>query len=180
MKILLYEHENWPESNEDKELAKNIQLTESDKKLFKSLNEKKILSIYELKDDGIQIKASQFIGTAKFTNFTLNIIPKIFSKNKPDVWKDIVSCIYFIGDYSTSKIIEYEKIHFEDEDQLLVDPIIWRLVNECEVLIKRGLVKSYVQYDDNIPYLRGKLILRNQFVNEFRKDLKFYCQFYDL
>ena len=73
-------------------------------------NEKKIIRIYELKDDGIQIKASQFIGTAKFTNFTLNIIPKIFSKNKPDVWKDIVSCIYFIGDYSTSKIIEYEKI----------------------------------------------------------------------
>ena len=180
MLIAINENQKWPETGEQKEIAKKISLSPSDEKLGQLLQDKKIIDFRILKDHGLEIKAKQFIGVVNFSTFKLEIIPKIYPNDIPCVWRNLASCINFINDFSLSKIIEYEKNSFENEDQILVDFIIWAFVYECEQLIKRGLLKSYVTHEENLPYLRGKLIIKQQFNNDMRKNVKFFCEFDEL
>ena len=163
--ILLKENEEWPNPENDEEKQKAISLsekfTESDEQLQKLLVEKQILEFDQIKNKGIRIKAKNFIGTASFNNFHLKIIPKIYSKDDTQVWKNISACINFIQGFTSAKILEHQKISFTDDNQFLQDFLIWSLVFECESLLQRGLLKSYVEHEENLPYLRGKLILKH-------------------
>ena len=182
--ILLKENEEWPNPENDEEKQKAISLsekfTESDEQLQKLLVEKQILEFDQIKNKGIRIKAKNFIGTASFNNFHLKIIPKIYSKDDTQVWKNISACINFIQGFTSAKILEHQKISFTDDNQFLQDFLIWSLVFECESLLQRGLLKSYVEHEENLPYLRGKLILKHQFQNDIQKKAQFFCEFDEL
>lgn len=184
LEIILQEHKSWPSSELEKKYAKEfaVTVTESDKKLGKFLEEKKIIDFRLLQDKGLEITAKEFIGTVNFSKFKLKIIPKIYSKEKKDVWKNIATCIYFIEGYPMSKIVEFEKIKFvKNVDQpILQEYLIWSLVFQCEQLIQRGLLKSYVTNEQNLSFLRGKIILKNQFVNDAQKNVKFFCEYDEL
>lgn len=182
--IVLNENGIWPDPNDPKQKEDAIKFSEefndNDKKLQESLVEKNILEFDQIKDKGIRIKAQNYIGAATFSKFHLKIIPKIYPKNEKEVWKNIATCINFIQGFSSAKILEYQKISFQNENDYLQDFLIWSLVFECESLLQRGLLKSYVEYEENLPYLRGKLLLKNQFQNDVQKKVQFFCEFDEL
>lgn len=182
--IILKENETWPDPNDQKQKELAIKFSEefkeNDKKLQESLVEKGILEFDQIKDKGIRIKAQNYIGAATFSQFHLKIIPKIYNKKEKEVWKNIASCINFIQGFSSAKILEYQKTSFQNENEYLQDFLIWSLVFECESLLQRGLLKSYVEHDENLPYLRGKLVLKNQFQNDVQKKVQFFCEFDEL
>ena len=182
--IILHENDEWPNKNNDKEKQLAITFSEkfkeSDEQLKELLTEKKILDFDHIENKGIRIKSNSFIGTASFSGFDLKIIPKIYSKEETQVWKNISTCINFIQGFTSAKILEYQKISFTDDNQFLQDFIIWSLVFECELLLERGLLKSYVEHEENLPYLRGKLILKNQFQNDIQKKVSFFCEYDEL
>ena len=181
--ITLKEHDSWPKTEKEKETAAQLSsgFTNSDDKLINFLKDKEILTIRKLEKAGLEIETKQFIGSVRFSNFHLKILPKFFSDNDKN-WKNLISCIHFAYDYDTDHFIEYEKIPFEDENENydLVDFIVWGLVNECNNLIKRGLLKSYVEHEENMPYLKGKLVIKHQIVNDMHKKLQFYCEYDEL
>ena len=182
--IILNENEEWPNPNNAKQKEDAIKFaeffTDNDEKLQELLVEKKILEFDQIKDKGIRIKAQNFIGTATFSRFHLKILPKIYTKDEKEVWKNIATCINFIQGFSSAKILEYQKISFQNKNDFLQDFLIWSLVFECESLLQRGLLKSYVEYEENLPYLRGKFLLRNQFLNDVQKKVQFFCEFDEL
>jgi len=181
--ITLKEHDSWPKTEKEKETAAQLSsgFTNSDDKLINFLKDKEILTIRKLEKAGLEIETKQFIGSVRFSNFHLKILPKFFSDNDKN-WKNLISCIHFAYDYDTDHFIEYEKIPFEDENENydLVDFIVWGLVNECNNLIKRGLLKSYVEHEENMPYLKGKMVIKHQIVNDMHKKLQFYCEYDEL
>ncbi len=182
--IVLNENDEWPNLKDEEQkkdaLLFSEKFNESDKKLQELLVEKKILEFDQIKDKGIRIKAKHFIGTASFSNFHLKIIPKIYDKEDPKIWKNIATCINFIQGFTSAKILEYQKISFKNENQFLQDFLLWTLVFECELLLQRGLLKSYVEHDENLPFLRGKLVLKNQFQNDVQKKVSFFCEYDEL
>ncbi len=95
--IILNEDEKWPDTEDEKTIALKLseKLNESDIKLKELLVEKKILEFDEIKDKGIRITAKNFIGAASFSNFHLKIIPKIYTKEDTEIWKNIATCINF-------------------------------------------------------------------------------------
>jgi len=180
--IDLFEHQTWPlPSNEEQEkISKTIKLDKSDKKIVKFLREKKILDFDELKDDIIRIRAKNFIGTVQFSGFSLKIIPKIYKHQKKSIWKNIAQCMHFTKNYSPEKIIDFDKISIINDDSILQDYLVWTLVHECYMLLRRGLLKSYVTHKENLSYLKGKIILKNQFQNDVRKKVGFHCEYDEL
>lgn len=182
--IVLNENGIWPDPNDQKQKEYAIKFSEefndNDKKLQELLVEKKILEFDQIKDKGIKIKAQNYIGTATFSGFHLKIIPKIYTKDNKEVWKNIATCINFIEGFSSAKILEYQKISFQNENEYLQDFLVWSLVFECESLLQRGLLKSYVEHEENLPYLRGKLLLKNQFQNDVQKKAQFFCEYDEL
>lgn len=152
---------------------KKEQLDDEDRKLALSLAEKGILNIRELRT-GLEISTNSYIGVARFSNFTLKVIPK-YSVNMNNLTKLIAYAL----EIDDIKNIENE-INFEKEEEILIEIIIKLFIKQCETLLKHGLFKSYVEREENIPYLRGKLLLKQQFFNEIKNNAKFACQFDEL
>ncbi len=183
MEIVLKENEKWPDPKSESQVqeAKKLELKPDDTKLGEFLTEKKFLSFNNLVDKGVEIQANHFVGTVNFSNFKLKIIPKIYNKDSKDIWKNLITCLDFIKDYSLLKIVEFEKNKFVgDEESSLQELIVWRLVFQCKELIKKGLLKSYVSNEENLSVLRGKIILKNQVLNDVQKNLKFFCEYDEL
>jgi len=178
--ITILEHKEWPDTQNEKEIAKKIKLQSTDYNIIKFLEEKKIVNFVEHKDKGVSFKAANFIGTVQFSEFKLEIIPKIFRDKKREVWKNVAQCMHYARNYSPDKIINYEKIPIENNELILQDFLIWTLIHECKELLKRGLLKSYVTHEENLPFLKGKLILKYQFQNDMQKKVQFFNEYDEL
>jgi 5-methylcytosine-specific restriction enzyme subunit McrC len=53
------------------------------------------------------------------------------------------------------------------ESRSLLEIVILMLVEECEKLVRKGLIKDYVEHEDALPYLRGRLLIDKQFLSGF-------------
>ena len=53
-------------------------------------------------------------------------------------------------------------------------------LNELEEIIKFGLLKKYIERNDNLNYLKGKLLFNQQIQLNLLIQPKFYCRYYDL
>lgn len=178
--INLFEHQVWLSTDVEETISRTIKLDESDRKIVKFLKNENIVEFDELKNGIIRIKAHQFIGTVSFSGFSLKIIPKIYKFQEKSIWKNIAQCMHFIKNYSPEKIIDFDKISINDDDSILQDYLVWTLVYECNTLLRRGLLKSYVTHEENLSYLKGKIILKNQFQNDMRKKVGFHCEYDEL
>lgn len=164
------------DKSEDTEIdvnLKNLSLNQEDYELRDYLSQKKILKITELKQ-GIQISSTSYIGIAQFSEFSIMVLPKILmdANNLPK----LIEYAYELDDV----IIPQSEIKFETTKNLLVEIILASFIKKCQHLLRQGLVKSYVTHQENIPYLRGKLLLQQQLINTVQKKLEFACEFDEL
>ena len=146
-----------------------------DPELMKELEEKGILKITRGPiSNKLKFEASSQIGVAQFTNFTITINPKF-----TDI-KNLVKLINYVYDLDIDILPESE-VKFRDENNMLTEIIISSFLNQCRNLIRQGLYKSYVLYQDrNMPSLRGKLLLVQQLQNDARSNAKFACEYDEL
>jgi len=152
---------------------KNLKLNDEDQDLKNYLKQKNILKVIELKQ-GLQITSTSHIGIAQFSEFSVMVMPKVLmnSNNLPK----LIEYAYELDDI----IIPQSEIKFETTNDLLVEIILASFIKKTQQLFKQGLTKSYVTHQDNIPYLRGKLLLQQHFVNTMHKKLQFACEFDEL
>jgi len=146
-------------------------LTENDRHHLESI--KKYLSIHIL-EKGLAITTTSHIGMANFSNFSVRVEPKIFIK--PENLFGMINYTFGIDDL---KKIPDEFLPKTNENYLF-DLIIQAFVKHCEMLFKYGLYKSYVTYQDNISFLRGKLLLKQHLQNVLRSRPKFACEYDEL
>lgn len=59
--------------------------------------------------------------------------------------------------------------------------ILGRLfLNELEEIVNQGLLKKYVKREENLNYLKGKLLFNEQIKQNLLLKPKFYCRYHDL
>jgi len=59
--------------------------------------------------------------------------------------------------------------------------ILGRLfLNELEEIVKKGFYKKYVRKEEDISFLKGKLLLKKQLKNDLNKKSKFHCCYENL
>jgi len=146
-------------------------LTEDDKRHLESI--KKYLGVHSL-EKGLAISTSSHIGMANFSNFSVRVEPKIFIK--PENLFGMINYAFGVEDL---KKIPDEFLPKTNENYLM-DLIIHAFAKHCEILFKHGLYKSYVTYQENTSFLRGKLLLKQHLQNVLRSRPKFACEFDEL
>jgi|TARA_B110000467_G_C18312910_1_gene479410 5-methylcytosine-specific restriction enzyme subunit McrC len=185
--VELYEHKT--SSSEDiieeltnKDYIKNKKIldgkkleTKEDLKLKKDLEG--ILTVKELRN-GIEISPTSYIGTIEFSEFIVKVFPK-YSMESKNI-NILFNYIWNVEPQIQIKFLDSSINVEEEENTLLVDVIINSLIQQCELLLKQGLVKTYVVHEDNVSFLRGKLLIKEQIQNNMRKNVKFGCQFDEL
>jgi len=184
--IILHENKTWPNSNneDEKKLASEIKerLDDKDRKIIEELKAKKWFKI-DVLENNIRIETTQFVGSVSFdnANFKLSVIPKIFDKDSPNVWKDTTAIIDFTDNIDMKDIVENQRIYFEENyEPTLTDHLNRQLVEECDKLLRRGLLRSYVVHAENTKSLRGKLLLQNQILNDAMCKLQFFSEYDEL
>ena len=160
------------EQTEDKNLEE-LSLTPEDQKLKAYLKKRGILTIIELKK-GLRITSSSHIGIAQFSEFSVLVLPKILMN--PQSLPKLIEYAYDLEDI----IIPESEIKFEPTENLLIEIIISSFTIKCQHILRQGLIKSYVTHEENIPYLRGKLMLQQQFLNVAYKKMQFACAYDEL
>jgi|TARA_B100001964_G_scaffold97307_1_gene108893 5-methylcytosine-specific restriction enzyme subunit McrC len=89
--------------------------------------------------------------------------------------------------YMLSFLKDEKEFHFDSD--IIIDikegqnffDILGRLfLNELEEIFKKGFYKKYVRKEENLSFLKGKMLFSKQLINDIRKTPKFYCSYEDL
>jgi len=161
------------EEKDSWEVLKSTTLDPKDQELISQL-EKKILTVSrDINTDQLNLKAHSSIGVAQFTNFTVKIGPKFSDIH------NTIKLIEFVNNLDIDIFPESE-IEFPGELDDLSEIIISSFLKKVQILLKQGMVKTYNSMQDNLPALRGKLLLTQQFQNDFSGKLAFACEYDEL
>jgi len=139
---------------------------------FKPLSS--ILKINSSLTDGLAISSTSNIGIVNFEQFSVVVKPKIYMN--PDNLFGMINYAY--------DILEWKNLENEfspkTNENFLIDMIIYTFVTHCKNIIKYGVYKSYVTHQDNIPYMKGKLLLKQHLQNVLKNRAKFACEYDEL
>ncbi len=150
----------------------DLELTPSDRKLVENLQESKLLTIREARR-GIEISSFNYIGTARFANFEVVIEPKICIK------PNLPILIAYVFEFDNLKMPKAEA-SFAPDNSYLIDILIDFFYKEFKHLMAQGMLKSYVTHQDDIQFLRGRLLLQYQLDHMAKKRPMFACEFDEL
>lgn len=112
-----------------------------------TLTEKGIVTITELKN-GISIQSNSHIGKMKVGHLQININPKI--EGMP--LYTLLKYAYGLRDLKMFNTAEHAISNFS-----FFDLLIWELVLEAEDLMRRGIQKSYVAFENDLSSPRGRI-----------------------
>jgi hypothetical protein len=181
--IVLAEYEKW--SGQEKVTAQERKkagesLGKEDEILFNELKR-----LYEIEHNfsqnhELEIKANH--GSVLLPNMEteFQVIPKIFKDNK-EYLEDTSILLAFANNISINDIMEGQKNYFrKDMEPQLINPLHWTLSFQYDELARRGLLKSYVIHAENTSSMRGKLLIKNQMLNDVMRRPKFFCEYDEL
>ena len=121
------------------------------------------------------VDVGQQVGAAPLSNFIINVEPK---------FSDLINfgrLIHFANGFHKKHLLE-GKIKFSSKYNVGLEYIIELLTVHTNEIIKHGLYRTYVSVQEDIPYLKGKLLLlptentAGQLLNDARFNLQFSCQ----
>ena len=132
------------------------------------------------------LKATNYVGAIITDEGTrIEIFPKIdFSEGKGDE-KDpngdpkerVRILIEMLRPYLGGHHRQFEKGTWENEELPLLEAFIQLFIRDVQSIVHRGLARTYIRHEDNIPCLKGKLDFTNHLrYNLFHKE-RFYVTF---
>ena len=127
------------------------------------------------------IRVKNYVGTIETkTKTSLEILPKIEDEQRKDLPQDKSKKILrrMLKSLKNSPYISLGQASLESENNFPIFEIfILNYLNELSVLINKGLKSEYITNEENIPYLKGKLLVKQNI--KFNSILKsrFYCEY---
>ncbi|MDA1347194.1 MAG: hypothetical protein O3C48_08275 [Crenarchaeota archaeon] len=148
--------------------GEKLEILPHEEKIVDQLKDKFEIEINKI-SHGIRISAKDFAGVIEFENFILKVNSKFVSL------KNFGRFIDFSSRMPEEPIID--EIRFQGEIQHPIEPVIRRFLWTTQKLIHYGLYKSYTEHQEDVSFLRGKLIMKQQILNDHKFNMKFNCEF---
>ena len=119
--------------------------------------------------NGKYLQAKSYIGTIQTTSgFILEILPKTVSKkelsakeqeeqikNSKQIFMKLLHLLYKLPNYKNIDSANFERI----KDLEIFEIFIFMFLEEVGIIIKKGIKSDYVGQEDNLFYLKGKLLI---------------------
>lgn len=128
------------------------------------------LLIEELKA-GVRITARSWVGVVRFENFEVQIRPKLAGDNI-----GLVEMIEFTtGVTAIRRNSSARTLHTEGAG--LFDLLALLLAEACEGILRGGLLADYVEREDDLPVVRGRLLGDQQILRRFGQIDRLICRY---
>ena len=147
-------------------------LTVADQQLKQNLEagEEGRLLVDELRS-GIRITARSWVGVVRFERFEVCIVPKLAGDNI-----GLVEMIEFAtGLDALRRASSARTLHAEGAG--LLDLLALLLVEAAESILRGGILADYVEREDELPVLRGRLLVDQQVLRRFGQIDRVFCRF---
>ena len=147
-------------------------LDAQDRRLATRLTEepKGRLAIDEL-HNGVRITARSWVGLVQFSAFQLQIVAKLAGDNL-----NLVELIdYATGLDALARYPGFRSI--SGTGTSLFDLIALLFVEACERALRAGLLSDYCEVEDDLPVVRGRLLVRQQVLKRFGKIDRLECRY---
>lgn len=153
---------------------------------------KKLLQGYleKIKDECLQniftftsngIKARNYVGILKYKNHQFEILPKLIDKDKIDneyERKEILkNLLYMLSLTKKIDIKESEIAKISKSKNPFLEILIKIYANSLFECLKRFIPKNYVTEENNLNFLKGKLLFSKHIIKNSVNQAKFYCQY---
>jgi 5-methylcytosine-specific restriction enzyme subunit McrC len=138
-------------------------------------NEKHSGRFFTLTPKGV--KFNQFVGVIQVGNITIEILPKISQiaeKGDKAKWQKVL--IDMLRECRWMQVYAHDKASLRFKPNSILEAYLELFLNECEQLLREGLVKKYRLVENNCNALKGKLLFQKQIqINSVHKE-RFYTR----
>jgi len=149
-------------------------LSASDQRLKQELEagEEGRVLVDELRS-GVRITAKSWVGVVRFEHFEVRVVPKLAGDNL-----GLVEMIDFAtGLDALRRSSSARTLHAEGAG--LLDLFALLLAEASEVILRGGLLADYVEREDDLPVVRGRLLGDQQVLRRFGQLDRLACRFDD-
>jgi len=134
------------------------------------------------KDRHIQIKAKNYVGVIETKDgVSLEILPKIhLTESNEAVFLRKTRSVFLkmLGHLKDSPLKDLSVAHLSTKSNFpILEVFISSFIKEIELLLNKNIRNDYVNEKDNINFVRGKLLVRQNIKYNFINKAKFYCEF---
>ena len=143
--------------------------------LEKYLKRNKLSDVLKVTPSGIE--ANSYVGVIKYKNFQLQILPKLINQEN-SIDDKILKNLIFMLSYTRKLDIKTTNNAILNDNK---NPFLEVLIKEFAVslfdALKRLSPKNYVREENNLNYLKGKIIFSENIRYNIINQSKFYCQY---
>lgn len=147
-------------------------LSEADRRLAGELaqGEGGRLVIEELRS-GVRVIAKSWVGVVRFESFEVRVLPKLAGGNF-----GMVQMIEFATGLGALRRNSGART-LDTEGTNLFDLVALLLAENCEYLVRGGLLADYVEIEDELPAVRGRILGDKQILQKFGRIDRLICRF---
>ena len=143
--------------------------------------------VLQFTGNGKYLQAKSYVGTIQTTSgFMLEILPKTVSKNEEvnkekeiekskQIFMKLLHLLYKLPNYKNIDSANFERI----KNLEIFEIFIFMFLQEVGIIIKKGIKSDYVGCEDNLFYLKGKLLIKEQIKRNSIHKERFYVQYDD-
>lgn len=127
--------------------------------------------VTEIKDNKVRAENTSYAGIIQLDKARIHFSAKVKS-----------NLFYMLSFLKDEKEFHYDPDIIIDikEGRNFFDILGKLFLNELEEIFEKGFFKKYVRKEDNLSFLKGKMLFNKQLINDIRKTPKFYCSYEDL
>jgi len=123
------------------------------------------------------LQAGQVVGILALPSFSLEILPKIESENDTQVREALTHMLNIAWDLP---VVTSATTLMRLQNDDLLEVLITSFTEKFLAVIRRGLPRRYVSFEDELTLLRGRLNVKRQIVNNLIRPQKLACEFDEL
>ena len=120
---------------------------------------------------GVRIRSFSWVGVACFEAFEVRIKPKLVGGES--------GVLRMLDATSGLEALKKQggRPWIEPESTTLFDLIVRLLADACDRVVRGGLLTDYVQYEEELPVLRGRLLVDRQVLQRKGRLDRLWCRF---
>jgi 5-methylcytosine-specific restriction enzyme subunit McrC len=136
-----------------------------------NLNKKNKTQIFKLFHD--KLKSTQYVGFIKIQKCTIQVLPKIYSEEK----NNIHFLLQMLRYTNKLKIKEQDLGELDKIKEDIFEVVVYLYAKHLRELLRRDFKKNYVTNEEEITFLKGKLLINQQIRNNYIDNTKYYCRY---
>lgn len=147
-----------------------VTFTPRDRRMAETVNATRRLVVLETRS-GVRVEARSWVGVLRFEGWELRVIPKL-AGGDPGVAAMIHTAA---GLGSLRSLPQSRTLH--SSGATLLDLLAMLFARECETVVRGGLLADYVEREDALPAVRGRILADRQVLERFGRVDQVFCRY---